>query len=595
MTEKADNTKMIVDYHPNRQLRRDKWINLNGEWSLDFVEDKIHKKHAIQVPFCLESEYSGVAYKEFVKECVYSRFFTCPDRSDYERVILHFGAVDQEAKIYINGKYVGRHIGGYTPFSFDITDYITVGENELKVKVYDDVTDNIPSGKQSEKVYSYGCFYTRTTGIWQTVWLEIVPNDHIVSVKYYTDINEPSVDIAIKTKDAGKINIAVFFADRMVGECHDRIECDGNFKIKLSEKHLWDVGKGNLYDVVITYNSDKVYSYFGLRSVEYNGRKFFLNGRSVFQRMVLDQGYYNGGVYTPKNFTDFDEDIKRTVKLGFNGVRLHQKVFDPEYLYYCDKSGVMVWGEFPSWGIRYSDLDALGEFTKEWTEAVERDFNHPSIVTWCPLNEVWDNIKDKRIPRDVRFVDAVYELTKAIDPTRPCVDVSGGHHGHRTDLFDFHSYGEYETLKEIIDCLENENKLSVWMLYNEKEPNLTYNGDYPVNISEFGGKKFSNKAGSQNESSDPIRRDYVVEATDDWGYGNSISDEEKFVEQYEKIVNLLLSCEKLSGFCYTQLYDIEQEQNGFYTYTRENKFSKSATDRIRRCNSAVAKIEEEKL
>ena len=585
---------MDRNYYPNRQFQRDKWVDLNGEWSFKYYVDGNDNRCKIVVPFCPESQYSQVAFRGVINECVYERTFAAPQfRADDERVTLHFGAVDQEAKVYVNEKYVGRHFGGYTPFSFDITEQMVSGENTLKVIVYDDVTDNVPSGKQSEKLNSFGCFYTRTTGVWQTVWLEVVPKDRILSVKYYTNIVDQSVEVALRTSDAGDVKITVLYDGKTVGEYNDKIECDGRFRIKLSERHLWDVGAGNLYDVIIRYKNDEVKSYFGLRSVGYDGLKFMLNGRSVFQRFVLDQGYYFGGVYTPKDSEEFVADIERVLRLGFNGIRLHQKVFDPEFLYYCDKMGVMVWGEFPNWGVRFSDLEALGEFTKEWTETIERDFNHPSIVTWCPLNEVWDNIYDKRIPRDVRFVDAVYQLTKAIDPTRPCVDVSGGHHGHKTDLFDFHSYSEFDELKSIIEKLEKDNELNVWMLYNDKEPWLKYDGKTPVNISEFGGKKFVKDSRDKTDDIKTTCGEFVVTSTDDWGYGNVIAGEEEFVEQYEKVVKLLLSCKKLSGFCYTQLYDVEQEQNGFYTYDRKSKFSEKALDRIRNSNLSTACIEKE--
>ena len=582
---------MAKDYHPNRFLKREKWIDLNGEWCFGIKKAGTIEMRKITVPYCPESELSGVFNKDFINECVYERTFSAPEISLGERVILHFGAVDYEAKIYINCEYVGRHLGGYTPFSFDITDFLRAGENSLKVKVYNDVSENVPSGKQSEKLHSFGCFYTRCTGIWQTVWLEIVPKNHVMQVKYFSDVEKVSVDMEVTTTDAEDIDVTVLFDGRTVGRYAGHIERKDKFSIKLSEKHLWQVGEGNLYDVVIKYGKDRIESYFGLRSVEYEGKRFLLNGKSVFQRLVLDQGYYKGGVYTPKSDGDFEADIKRAIRLGFNGLRLHQKVFDPEYLYYCDKAGVMVWGEFPSWGVRYSDLDALGEFINEWTEAVERDFNHPSIITWCPLNEVWDDLKDSRNPRDVRFVDAIYAFTKSIDQTRPCVDVSGGHHGHKTDLYDFHCYGEYEELKAITDALSEKEELNVPLLYNEKEKSLRYVKNLPVHISEFGGKKFTKEPTSEQLQGNAVCGELVVTATEDWGYGKSVTSESRFAEQYEKTVRLLLSCDKLCGFCYTQLYDVEQEQNGFYTYDRESKFSEKTLDAIRRANESVAAVE----
>ena len=584
---------MINDYHPDRFLKREKWIDLGGEWSFGIKKNGTIEMGKITVPYCPESEYSGISYKDFVSECVYERTFSVPERSDDECVILHFGAVDHEAKIYINCEYVGRHLGGYTPFSFDITDRLHSGENVLKVKVYDDVSENVPSGKQSEKLYSFGCFYTRCTGIWQTVWLEIVPKNRVTQVRYYADVDNTGVDMEVSTTDAEDIDVTVLFDGRQVGKYAGRVERKDRFTIQLNERHLWQIGEGNLYDVIIKYGKDRVESYFGLRSVKYEGKRFLLNGRSVYQRLVLDQGYYKGGVYTPKTRDDFKSDIERATRLGFNGLRLHQKVFDPEYLYYCDKMGVMVWGEFPSWGVRYSDLDALGEFVNEWTEVIERDFNHPSIITWCPLNEVWADLKDSRNPRDVRFVDAIYAFTKSVDETRPCVDVSGGHHGRKTDLYDFHSYGDNDELKRIIDELSKKDELNVPLLYNEKERNLRYNGNLPVHISEFGGKKFTKEPSDNEREVKSVCGDFVVTATDDWGYGKCITSERQFAEQYDAMVKLLFSCDKLCGFCYTQLYDVEQEQNGFYTYDRVSKFSEITLDAIKRANQTVAAVEKE--
>ena len=574
--------------YPNFQFVRENWMNLNGEWDFRVVSER-DTAYKINVPFCAESELSGLKLKGFINECVYERKFEKPKTELTERIILHFGAVDYEAKVYINGKYVGKHAGGYTPFSFDITEFVVGGENTVTVKVYDDITDNVPSGKQCLKEESFGCFYTRCTGIWQTVWLEIVPTNHITYIKYFPHIDDVSVDMEIGVQDEGEIEITVLYGGKQVGYLKTQIACKNTFRIPLSEKHLWEIGNGRLYDVVLRYGKDEVKSYFGLREVQYDGMKFLLNGKSVFQRMVLDQGYYPDGIYTPRNEQVMFNDIQTALKLGFNGIRLHQKVFDPKYLYYCDKLGCMVWGEFASWGIKYNDLSALGTLTKEWIETVERDFNHPSIVTWCPLNEAWKNLEDLRKSRDVRFVDAIYALTKSLDQTRPCVDVSGGFHGHETDLYDFHCYEAFENLKAHLERLENDDILNVPLLYDEKETELRYKKGIPVQLSEFGGIKISD--GAADEDSVATINECAVLATEDWGYGKAARSEEEFVERYERLVELVISYKKISGFCYTQLYDIEQEQNGFYTYNRVPKFSEAALEKIAACNRLIAEIE----
>lgn len=580
---------MFFNTHPNPQFERKKWMNLNGEWKFA-AKAEPSVLHKINVPFCPESELSGLNIKGFLNECVYEREFFIPTVGLDELLIIHFGAVDYEARVYVNNKYVGKHVGGYTPFSFDITNFVREGENSVKVKVYDNVQDNVPSGKQSEKEESFGCFYTRCTGIWQTVWLEVVPKNHITSVKFFPHIDNSSVDMEISTCDAGEMEITVLYDGKQVGYYKSDISCKATFSVNLSEKHLWEIGEGRLYDVILRYGSDEVKSYFGLREVKFDGYKFLLNGKSVFQRFVLNQGYYPDGVYTPKDDDAIVRDIRAALDLGFNGMRLHQKVFNPKFLYYCDKAGCMVWGEFPSWGIKYYDLSALGTLTREWIETLERDFNHPSVILWCPLNETWKDLKDGRKSRDVRFIDAIYALTKSIDDTRPCVDVSGGYHGHKTDLYDFHCYENLEDLKKYIDRIDDESVLDVPLLYDVKESGLRYRNQLPINVSECGGVKFV--LGDSIETKEvPVINECAVTSTEDWGYGKGCNDEDDFVSRYARLVKAISSSSKISGFCYTQLYDVEQEQNGFLTYDRKAKLSDKGILAIKAINQAIAEIE----
>ncbi|MBR3864226.1 MAG: beta-galactosidase [Clostridia bacterium] len=564
----------------NPQFERENWVSLNGEWSFQILSPLMNKKKKINVPYCPESKASGIEYKDFIKECEYSLDFNVNSFKD-KSVILHFGAVYYEAIVFVNGKKVGRHFGGYTPFSFDITSFVNEGKNNLSVKVFSDLTANQPSGKQSRKPMSYGCFYTRTTGIWQSVWLEYVPKRHLEYLKYFPNINDCSVNVEVGVKDEGKINIEVFYNGKQVGKHEDYVKIKGVYTIKLLEKHLWEVGNGRLYDVKISYEEDNVSSYFGLREVKFDGMDFLLNGKKVFQSFVLDQGYYKKGVYTPSDDNERLNDINSAISLGFNGSRLHQKVFEPRYLYLCDKLGHMVWGEFASWGIKYDNLDALGTFISEWTAVIERDFNHPSIILWCPLNETWRDLDDNRKTRDVRFIDSVYQVTKALDGTRPCVDVSGGYHGHNTDLYDFHCYESYENLQKYLNELTEEGKLEVPLLYDDDEKQLFYVKGLPVNVSEFGGIQFAkDKALSQVSSVN----EGAVQSTESWGYGEGTTDENAFVERYKKLVELIKSYSEISGFCYTQLYDVEQEENGFFTYDRKPKLSQSAIEQICECN-----------
>ena len=555
--------------YPDPLMKREKAVCLDGEW--DFFTDG--KAYKIKVPYCPESEASGLKLGNGVEKCVYRLKFALPaELQGEERILVRFGAVCHRAEVYLNGVRLGGHSGGYTPFALETGGALKRdGENELEVRVENDPKANVPSGKQTSKGHSYGCFYTRTTGIWQSVWLESVPESRIDYVRFYPDAAHGKVTVEVGVTGQGCVDGKIFYEGKEMGGFSAETSHRAKAEIALAEKHLWELGKGRLYDVRLKFGKDEVRTYFGLRDVRYDGYKFLLNGKSVFQRLVLDQGYYPDGIYTPGDRSAFEKDIRLSMEYGFNGARLHQKVFDPEFLYLCDKLGYMVWGEYPSWGMEYYDLDGLGTFVGEWREAVERDFNHPSIVTWCPLNEVWNDLDKTEKTRDARFVESVYAVTKLLDPTRPCVDVSGGCHGRYTDVADFHCYDKYDELKEKMQAAEAGNP-DFYMMYQPGE-DVGYKGG-PLNLSEFGGIRL----GKEEEGA--------------WGY-NTLGDEESFVSDYEKKAEFLLSCEKLSGYCYTQLYDVEQEENGLVMYERKAKLSEEGIRRIREANAAPAAIEGE--
>ena len=322
--------------HPNPQFERNSYICLNGEWEFeigkknDAVNCSLSSK--IEVPFCVESILSGVGITDFISDCIYSKVIFVNEEDLKKRLVLHFGAVDYCATVYINGQKVKKHVGGYTAFEVDVTPFAKVGENRITVAVHDDVRECILSGKQSKRAHSYGCFYTRCTGIWQSVWLEKTPNKYIKNIKFYPCIETTSVKAEIVTEGCGKATVAVFLDGKKVGHAETLVEYKGNLTIPLTEKRLWELGKGGLYDVIVRFEEDEVKSYFGLREVRYEGRKFLLNGKSVYQRMILDQGYYPEGVYTAKTLDELTQDIHLAKSLGFNGIRLHQKVFEQRYL-----------------------------------------------------------------------------------------------------------------------------------------------------------------------------------------------------------------------------------------------------------------------
>lgn len=558
-----------VKMYPN-PIKRREYAMLSDGW--EFSLDK-ENWQPICVPYCPQSSLSGIADTGPIEHCFYRKRFARPWKA--ERTVLHFGAVDYRAVVTVNGRYVGTHEGGYTPFEFDISRLLQE-ENYLEVEVYDE-NQNVPFGKQTYKGKSFGCFYTRTTGIWQPVWLERTGRQYIEDFYFYPDVEKCAVDIDLHTSGKGSYAVTVSFDGREVGKSTGNIIHREKIHIPLSEKHLWQLGDGALYDVQLRFEEDRVESYFGLRTTEYRGMDFLINGQPVFQRLVMDQGFYPEGIYTPPSMEMVRQDIQRGKRLGFNGARLHEKVFDPQSLYEYDKAGYMVWGEFPSWGIDYSKLDGLGTLLAQWQEAVKRDFNHPAIILWCPLNEVWGAWDDPTKLPDIRFVDAVYAVTKQMDTTRPCVDVSGGYHGKQTDLYDFHSYGSAEELKTYIRQWQEKGVLDVPLL-NCPGLSTPYREGQPVNVSEYGGISLGECAG--DEAGVCAVTEGAVQSETDWGYGENASDGDAFVERYRKLTQLLLGTPGLSGYCYTQLYDIEQETNGFYYYDRSDKLTEEQKDAI---------------
>lgn len=572
--------------YPNPQWERKNWRSLNGEWEFDFDfgksarEDERFLKGAlpqkINVPFCPESELSGIGHKDFIASVCYRRVVTLSDEECANNVFLHFGAVDYECFVYVNGKLSCRHIGGYTSFTADITPFVHSGENEIFVIAEDDTrSGKQPLGKQSEKLNSFGCFYTRTTGIWQSVYLEFVPKTYIKDAKYYPNIESSILTVTGNTVGKGELKAVAFFEGKKVGETAIFVN-QGFFtlQIELDELHLWELGDGKLYDLELTFNDDTVKSYFGMREVSLDGKKFVLNGKTVFQRTVLDQGFYPDGIYTAKSDEVLESDVIMSMKAGFNGARLHQKVFEPRFLYHCDRHGYMVWGEHGNWGMDYTDAVAVENFTVEWLEAVERDFNHPSIIGWCPYNETWGYVEGQ-LPH--RAVELSYKLTKSLDPTRLCVDTSGNYHIDTIDIYDVHNYEQ--NVEEFSKAYE---KIGEGILYDvnigiEKQVNLRsvsqkYNGE-AVFVSEYGG----------------IKWDVECKNNAGWGYGNAPTTEDEFIARYKGLTDALLDNENVMGFCYTQLYDVEQEVNGLYTYNRVPKFD---MDIFKKINQRKAKIEE---
>lgn len=567
--------------HPDPQCERASWLNLNGEWDFEFdfgnskkesgIIDRKEWETKIVVPFCPESKLSGIEHTDFIPAVWYRRTVEITAEQLKGNVLLHFGAVDYEATVYINGKKAGYHKGGYASFKFDITEFLTEGENVIIVNAVDDVRDIlVPRGKQSELLKSHGCDYTRTTGIWQTVYMEFCPENYIKSFRVYPNIDTATLTISAEIVGDGEFCAKAYWDEKEVGSISTPTTGQTvTVTLPLSEKHLWEVGKGGLYGLTLNFGGDVVTSYFGLREVKLTPDKgITINGKAVFQRLVLDQGFYPDGIYTAPSKEALKNDILLSMEVGFNGARLHQKIFEPLFLHYCDELGYIVWGEHGNWGADHSSFESLRYFLVEIEEEIERDFNHPSLIGWCPYNETWD-VNGRKQDDDV--IRIVYRTVKNLDKTRPCIDTSGNYHVE-TDIFDVHDYEQdYKIFKEHYDMLVTDG-----VLFDNHKHRQTPNGE-PVFMSEYGGIRVELRNAEENDREKA------------WGYGNAATSLEEFYERYDGLTTALIDNPKMIGFCYTQLTDVEQELNGVFKYDRTKKFDSEILYKI---NTKKAAIEE---
>lgn len=578
--------------HPNPQWERETWKNLNGPWEFEFdfgcsaVERRLWEKERfdreILVPFCPESRLSGIGYTDFINGVAYRRNFELSQEELSGRVLLHFGAVDYEASVYINGTLVGSHKGGYTSFCFDITKHVVPGPNTLFVAVKDDVRSGLqPKGKQAHLYASSGCDYTRTTGIWQTVWLEFVPERHIQSAKYYPDPANGKVTVTGLVQGQGTLQLTTLWEDKPVGEAALSVE-DGFFTVQLdlSETHLWEPGKGGLYTLLLSFGEDRVKSYFGLRTAKFQGRKFLLNGKSLFQRFVLDQGFYPDGIYTAPTEEDLVKDIQLSFAAGFNGARLHEKVFEARFLYHCDRLGYLVWGEYPNWGLDHAHPLSTETYLNQWSEAVERDFNHPAIIGWCPFNETWGYREERE---KNALLTSLYKLTKRLDPTRPCID-SSGNYRILSEVYDIHDYDQdTQSFQARWDGLTDRIRETGGVIPAE-DPFFNSAPEGPSGRAPFFNQPYDNQPIFVSEYGGIRWPDDTVEG---WGYGNAPATPEEFFARYKGLTEALLNNPEIFGFCYTQLYDVEQEVNGLYTYGRAQKFDIGLIQKINQQKAAI--------
>ena len=572
--------------YPRPEMVRAEWLNLNGWWdfALDLTDTGEEKDfilgkgfdQKILVPFAPESPLSGVGRLDFTAAVWYRRVFTLPESWAGRRVLVHFEACDYETTVWLNGQKAGGHIGGYTPASFDLTSFLTPGENLLVVRARDDTRSGLqPTGKQSHRLNSYSCLYRRTTGIWQTVWLEPVA---AVGVEKYSvvpnlDSGEALVCVHLnQAPEGGEVTLRAvdsqgrpeFQATRPAARVVPII-------VKLKAPKPWSIRAPYLYGLEISFLrrgrvEDKVSGYFGLRKVEVRGDTVFFNNKPLFLRTVLDQGFYPDGIYTAPSDEALKKDIEISLELGFDGARLHQRVFERRFLYWADRLGYIVWGEYADWGLDLSRPEAFLRFSREWTEAVERDAGHPALIGWCPLNERWE----ENYPG---AIEGIFRLTKSLDSTRLVIDSSGGYHAAFPDVYDSHNYEQdIPKFKAAFDGLL---LLPPDVFVNgEKEKHTPYRGQ-PYFVSEYGGIWWN-----------PGQKDDKA-----WGYGGRPRSGEEFLDRYQRLTEALLSNRKVAGFCYTQLYDIEQEVNGLYTFDRKPKFDPGFFWRINQQKAANEQVE----
>ncbi|MCM8807651.1 MAG: beta-galactosidase [Candidatus Omnitrophica bacterium] len=569
--------KIPREEYPRPDFKRKDWINLNGVWDFEidisntgiekgfYLKDKKFKEKIV-VPFPPESKLSGIENKDFMVSVWYKKEIKIPEEWKNKRIFLNFGAVDFLTNLWINERHIGTHKGGYTPFKFEITEFLKK-ENFIVLNAYDDNRTFLqPCGKQSQKYNSYGCYYTRVTGIWQTVYMEATGKNYIKNFKIYPNFDTGEVLFLIDIDKEGEVKVEIHKESEKIDEKKTYGSGTVFLFFKIKNFIPWNIENPFLYDVKISLYSDKVLedeveTYFGFRKIETRDKKILLNGKPIFLRMVLDQGYYPDGIYTAPSEQAIINDIKISKDMGFNGARLHQKIFEPLFLYWADKLGYIVWEEYPNWGVKSRiSHESFGTIVKEWIEAIERDFNHPSIIGWCPLNET-------HMPQDNELVRSLYKITKNVDKTRPVIDTSGYIHVE-TDIYDCHNYKQNpEEFKRDFEPFEKEDK--VWQ--NFPQFDAPYRGQ-PYWVSEYGGIWWD-----------------IEGIKEGWGYGERPKTKEEFIERYKKLTEVLLNHPRICGFCYTQLYDIEQEVNGLYTYSRKPKFDPEI---IRKINTQKAKIEE---
>ena len=566
--------------YPRPQLRRSNWMPLNGNWKFLF-DDEVRFEHprdipewphTIVVPFPPESDASGIGDRGFHRVCWYERQFDL--KPDQGRVILHFGAVDYFAKVWVNGSLVVTHEGGHTPFCADITNTLDEsGVQTVTVMAEDDPHDlGKPRGKQDWQLEPHSIWYPRTTGIWQTVWLERVSQTYIHRVRWTPRTEGFEIGFEVRIAGELKTNLSVDVLLRhgsrvLAKDSYEVIDGEANRRIALSDpgiddyrnEILWSPERPTLLDAEIRLRQgdivlDECESYTALRSVTILRDRLMLNGRPYMLRLVLDQGYWPDTLLTAPDDDALRRDVELAKAMGFNGVRKHQKIEDPRYLYWADRLGLLVWEEMPS-AYRFTQT-SINRLVREWTEVIERDYSHPCVIVWVPFNESWGVPELPSVRAHRHGVEALYHLTKTLDPTRPVVG-NDGWESSATDLIGIHDYDA--NLEHIRQRYGSE--ISPEQLFDRRRPGgriLTLDGyphrGQPILLTEFGGIAYE-KCKSEEKA---------------WGY-SVVKSDEVFEQTYYELMKVISELTLFSGFCYTQFADTFQEANGLLCADRTPK------------------------
>ena len=570
--------------YPRPQFQRTEWQCLNGTWTcqLDFgvsgVENRLFDSKGfdtnILVPFCPESPLSGIGHKDFIPAIWYHRTISVPLSWDGQHILLHFAGVDYRTKVYIDGREVFEHFGGAASWAVDISRYVKAGgQHQLVVYAQDDVRSRLqPGGKQSRRLNSYECFYTRVTGIWAPVWMEPVAKNGLKNVRITPDLDnrqfvfEPEFFETDGT--AATFSVVVKDGQKVVAKKTVRAANSSFVALELKAPKTWSPESPFLYDVEYTVADangniiDCVQAYAGMRKVELRDGVFYLNNAPYYQRLVLDQGYYPDGQWTAPTDEALKQDIVLAKEAGFNGARLHQKVFDQRYFYWADHLGYLTWGESPSWEMDWTNQVAARNMMAEWEECVARDYNVPCLVAWSPLNETWmPDVDNQR----ARLTNDLYRQTRRLDRTRPVVTTSGGYHAGFTDIYAEHTYVQDPVA--LYHQLEMKPDGTVYTQFPEHS--APWKGEAYM-IDEFGGIRWVQKMAAQE----------VTTADQFWGYGKDPQTLDEYYQRLEEQVNVILAIPHITGFCYTQIVDVELEKNGIYTYDRQRKFDMERIHRI---------------